>query len=62
MQSIAFTQEQKDILVVKIKAYLAKELDLEVGQFDAEFLLEFFSKEIVPFTLSKPQFNEMSLP
>ena len=53
MQTIAFTQEQKDILVVKIKAYLAKELDVEVGQFDAEFLLEFFSKEIGTYHYNK---------
>lgn len=43
---IQFTQEEKDVLVHKLKRYLDQELDFEIGQFDAEFLLEFFNKEI----------------
>ena len=43
---IQFTQEEKDILVHKLKRYLDQELDFDIGQFDAEFLLEFFNKEI----------------
>ena len=46
MTEIAFTQEEKNILVHKLKRYLDQELDYEIGQFDAEFLLDFFSKEI----------------
>jgi len=41
-----FTTQQKEDLVLKIKAYFEKELDSEIGGFDAEFLLEFFAKEI----------------
>lgn len=41
-----FTSEQKEDLVIKIKAYFEKELDCEIGGFDAEFLLEFFAQEI----------------
>ncbi len=43
---INFTNEQKEVLVPKIKAYLLNELDTEVGAFEAEFLLDFFNKEI----------------
>ncbi len=43
---IQFSAQEKEILVHKIKQYLDQELDIEIGQFDAEFLLEFFSKEI----------------
>ncbi|MEA3433081.1 MAG: DUF2164 domain-containing protein [Campylobacterota bacterium] len=43
---IQFTQEEKDVLVHKLKRYLDQELDYDIGQFDAEFLLEFFNKEI----------------
>jgi len=43
---IEFTQEEKDVLVHKLKGYLDQELDFDIGQFDAEFLLEFFNKEI----------------
>lgn len=37
---------RKAVMVVKLKAYLAEELDLEVGGFDAEFLLDFVGKEL----------------
>ena len=38
--------EQKAQIIYKIKHYFNKELGEEIGQFDAEFLLEFFLKEI----------------
>ncbi|MBN2825324.1 MAG: DUF2164 domain-containing protein [Campylobacterales bacterium] len=41
-----FTTQQKADLVLKIKAYCEKELDYEIGGFDAEFLLEFFASQI----------------
>lgn len=46
MLEIEFTQEEKNVLVHKLKRYFDQELDYEIGQFDAEFLLEFFNKEI----------------
>jgi len=46
MSDIEFTNEEKAILVGKIQRYFQKELSEEIGQFDAEFLLDFFSKEI----------------
>ena len=41
-----FTNEQKEEITNKIKAYFERELDSEIGGFEAEFLLEFFAKEI----------------
>ncbi|MEE9325794.1 MAG: DUF2164 domain-containing protein [Cocleimonas sp.] len=46
MSEIKFTQEEKERLIPKIKMYLSEELDVEVGNFDAEFLLDFFSAEV----------------
>jgi len=43
---IEFSKEEKDQLVPKIKIYLKEELDQDIGNFDAEFLLDFFSEEI----------------
>jgi|TARA_R110002167_G_scaffold48788_11_gene143427 uncharacterized protein (DUF2164 family) len=45
MADIEFSQAQKDALVDKLQRYMDKELDLELGQFDGEFLLDFISKE-----------------
>ena len=46
MSNIEFTQKEKELLVHKIKHYFNQELDFDIGQFDAEFLLDFFSEEI----------------
>lgn len=49
MAEITFEPEQKAALVEKIQSYCEQQLDLEVGQFDAEFLLDFFADEIGAF-------------
>jgi len=49
MSDIKFTKEEKETLIPKIKMYLAEELDMEIGNFDAEFLLDFFSEEVGPY-------------
>lgn len=46
MSDIKFSNEEKKILVQKIKKYFDQELSQEIGQFDAEFLLSFFTTEI----------------
>ena len=43
---IEFSRGEKDQLIPKIKMYLKEELDQDIGNFDAEFLLDFFSVEI----------------
>ncbi len=49
MADIRFTKEEKTILVKKITLYFSQELDQEIGQFDAEFLLDFFTDEVGPY-------------
>ncbi|MGH1372271.1 MAG: DUF2164 domain-containing protein [Cellvibrionaceae bacterium] len=49
MSAIEFSNDEKSILVAKIKRYFESELDQEIAQFDAEFLLDFFSKEVGPY-------------
>ena len=46
MSNIKFSSTETEQLVLKIQGYFAKELDHDLGQFDAEFLLDFFSKEV----------------
>lgn len=46
MSKIAFSKTEKEEIVAKIKRYFSDELDQDIGQFDAEFLLDFFSKEV----------------
>jgi uncharacterized protein (DUF2164 family) len=49
MSDIEFTNEEKDILVGRIKRYFDDELGQEIAQFDALFLLDFFSQQIGPY-------------
>ncbi|WP_260679313.1 DUF2164 domain-containing protein [Thalassomonas sp. M1454] len=43
---IKFTRSQNDAMVAKIQRYFINELDQDIGQFDAEFLIDFFAKEM----------------
>lgn len=46
MSKIEFTREQQESMVQKLQSYFDRELEQELEQFDAEFLLDFFAKEI----------------
>jgi len=50
---IAFSPEEKAVLVEKIKRYFDRELDQEIGGFDAAFLLDFFAEEIGVYFYNK---------
>ncbi|MFW8591983.1 DUF2164 domain-containing protein [Glaciecola sp. 2405UD65-10] len=46
MSDIKFTPQEKESMIAKLQSYFDKELEQELGQFDAEFLLDFVSKEL----------------
>ena len=46
---IKFTKEEQEILTRKIQLYFNDELEQEIGQFPAQFLLDFFNEEIGPY-------------
>ncbi|QFU77054.1 DUF2164 domain-containing protein [Halioglobus maricola] len=48
MREIKFSQDEKDRIVAKIKRYFDDELGQEIGNFEAEFLIDFFAQEIGP--------------
>lgn len=45
MSEIKLSLDSKNELVNKLQSYFDNELDQELGQFDAEFLIDFISKE-----------------
>lgn len=45
MSEIKLSSQHKAELTDKLQAYFERELDVELGQFDAEFLLDFIAKE-----------------
>lgn len=48
MSGITFSDEDRAALTHKIRAYCAEELDVELGAFDAGFLLDWIAREIGP--------------
>jgi len=46
MSKISFSHHEKSEIVAMIKTYFNEELDQDIGQFDAEFLLDFFAQKI----------------
>lgn len=48
MSDIKFTKDETDRIVGNIKKYFYDELDQEIGGFEAEFLMDFFAREIGP--------------
>lgn len=53
MPDIQLTQDQRSDIVEKLKCYFATQMDQDIGQFDAEFLLDFFAKEVGVFFYNK---------
>jgi len=49
MSKIEFTKAELEAMVTKLQVYFSNELDQEIGQFETEFLIDFFSKEIGPY-------------
>jgi uncharacterized protein (DUF2164 family) len=46
MALIEFSKEEKASVVLQIQRYFQDELGQDIGQFDAEFLLDFFSEKV----------------
>ncbi|MBX2840095.1 MAG: DUF2164 domain-containing protein [Gammaproteobacteria bacterium] len=46
MAEIKLSKERKARIVPLVQDYFKTKLDSDIGQFDAEFLLDFFSEEV----------------
>lgn len=49
MNEIQFTKDEKSAIVKQIQSYFVEELDQDIGQFPAMFLLDFFTETIGPY-------------
>ena len=46
MAEIKFNKDEKAVLVQKLQLYFSEELEQKIGQFDAEFLIDFIGEEM----------------
>lgn len=58
---IEFSAEEKAVIGKKIQRYFSEELDQDLGQFEAEFLLDFFSKEIGAFYYNRGLYDAQTV-
>jgi len=49
MSKIEFSNDERTNIISQIKLYFSEELKQDIGQFDAGFLLDFFTEEIGPY-------------
>lgn len=61
MSEIEFTKEEKEIITKKIQLYFQEELDQKIGQFDAQFLLDFFAEEIGAYFYNRGLYDAQSM-
>ncbi|MGV7235797.1 MAG: DUF2164 domain-containing protein [Nitrosomonadaceae bacterium] len=61
MSEIKFSKEEIEIITKKVQLYFSEELDYEIGQFDAQFLLEFISEEIGQYFYNKGLYDAQSI-
>ncbi|OED36367.1 hypothetical protein AB833_27480 [Chromatiales bacterium (ex Bugula neritina AB1)] len=48
MSEITLPDDEYDPLIAKVKQYFLSELDRELGQFEARFVIDFFVAELGP--------------
>jgi len=61
LDKVEFTRDEIDRIVSKVKKYFESELNHEIGGFEAEFLVDFFSKEIGSYFYNKGIADAQSL-
>lgn len=61
MSEIEFTREEREAICRKIQRYFQEELDQEIGQFDAGFLLDFFAEEIGPYFYNRGLYDAQAI-
>ncbi len=61
MTKITFSTAEKEQLIAKIQHYFNHELAQDIGQFDAEFLLDFFSNEMGGYYYNRGLFDAQAI-
>lgn len=61
MSEVKFSKQEIEIITKKIQLYFYEELNQEIGQFDAQFLLDFFSDEIGPYFYNRGLYDAQSI-
>ena len=61
MEKLEFSAEEKNQIVRKVKMYFEEELDQKIGNFDAEFLIDFFAEEVGAYFYNRGLYDAQAL-
>jgi len=61
MEKLEFTAEEKSQIIKKVKMYFTEELDQDIGNFDAEFLIDFFAEEVGAYFYNRGLYDAQAL-
>lgn len=61
MDKIEFTRQEKELMAQKVKVYFRDELNQDIGGFDAEFLVDFFAREMGGFFYNRGLYDAETL-
>jgi uncharacterized protein (DUF2164 family) len=61
MSEIKFSNEEKLAIGKKVQRYFEEQLDQEIGQFDAEFLVDFFANEIGDYFYNRGLYDAQAI-
>ena len=61
MDKVEFTRQEKELMAQKVKVYFRDELNQDIGGFDAEFLVDFFAREMGGFFYNRGLYDAETL-
>ena len=61
MQAPTFSDKEKAVIIAKIQRYFNAELGQDIGGFEAEFLLDFFAKEVGNFFYNRGLYDAQAI-
>ncbi|MFT6490802.1 MAG: hypothetical protein ACJAXQ_001586 [Parvibaculaceae bacterium] len=61
MEKIKFSKEEMSTIIRRIQDYFDEELESDIGQMQAEFLLNFFSEEIGAYHYNRGLYDAQAL-
>ncbi len=61
MAEIQFSRQEKQAIIARVQTFFEETLEQEIGQFDAEFLLDFFANEIGPYFYNRGLYDAQAI-
>lgn len=61
MTVMQFSRQERDTMAATLQRYFSEELDQDLGQFEAEFLLDFISTEIGAYFYNRGLYDAQAI-